>query len=756
MQKQFIKCSILVVIGLLFFNSGYAVFAKDVFQQSDQGNIYTFKDLGYSERIMLGPYDTERMQFSLPPTWNLSASTKITLRYSFTSNNVNTGTVFSEGNLGGMLIVSFNNIVIDTIMLENNTPSMVEITIPADALRPTSGNGRYSLSFFLDASFDCDEYTQSALIIAENSTVDFQYSEIDPVLDLSLFPRPLYQPDPLVPINTVMVVPANASKAEIQAALSASAGLGSITNGEMVIPLLAEDVLTQTLLEANNVIFVGTPSKLQLLDSINFLTPFIGGKVVINGAVDDDGIIQMAISPWNPARVVYFVGGNNDAAVLKAGQTLGTGYLISSGRPHISVIRSVNHDAVPSLISENQTFADLGYENQLIGVGESQYLTYNFFASAEQAASADGYLDVVTSRSDLIDYERSGVVVYVNGEFLGNLDFSEPSEDQITTTRMKFLPGVLNRGVNIIEIVGNLIPYDRCVYQDFVDSSMTVAESSLIHLPSASTIGGVGSGLLLDNFPTMFLTQKDLGDLSFVVSKDDPASWDYASRIAYYIGYRGGVSLPGLNVSFGDDVPAEIRDADNMIIVGRASLLPIVSELSDVMPAPFDAVTDEAIQPTMMVDYRLLPGVNVGYLELFESPWNSERAILGVMANSSDGLPYAGNMLVQEDSVELLGGNFAIIYGEQILSTDTRLGVSRDGLVSELPVAVTVTPSNNNDPNTDDGTITPPEVIDRPGWILPTLIFLVLVTLGVAGYLIYRTFFAEAKKAGTESDKKEK
>lgn len=753
MRNRTFKLSILLVVGLLFFNNAYVAFAKGMLQQVEPGNVYTFKDLGYSERVMLGPYDTERMQFSLPPTWDLNANTKIVLRYNFTSNNINTGTTFSTGNLSGMLIVSFNNIVIDTVILEHNVPAMLELTIPAEALRPTSGNGRYSLSFFLDASFDCDDFSQSALVIAENSTVDFQYTEVPPVLDLALFPRPIYQPDPLFPINTVMVVPVDASKAELQAALSASAGLGSITNGEMVIPLIAEGNLTQTVLEANNVIFVGNPSKMQLLDSVNFQTPFVDKKVVINGAVDDDGVIQMAVSPWNPARVVYFVGGNTDAAVIKAGQTLGTGYLIASGRPHISIIRSVNHDAVPSLTSENQTFADIGYDNQLMGIGASQYLTYNFFATAEQAASADGYLDIVTSRSDLIDFEKSGVVVYVNGEFLGNLDFSQPSEDQITTTRLKFIPGVLNRGVNIIEVVGSLIPYDRCVYQDFSDSSMTVSKSSLIHLPTTSPVGSIGNDLSLDNFPAMFLTQKDLGDLSFIVSKVDPASWDYASRIAYYVGYRGGVSLPGLDVSFGDDVPDEIKNENNLILVGRSSQLPVVSELAEVMPAPFDAITDEAIQPTMMVEYRLLPGVNVGYLELFESPWNSERSVLAVMGNSEDGLPYAGNMLLGEDSVEMLGGNFSIIYGEQVLNTDTRLGVSRDGLVSELPVAVTVTPSSNTNAG---GVTAPPQVIERPGWLIPTLIILILVTLMVAGYMIYRTFFASSKKTGVDQDKEEK
>jgi hypothetical protein len=145
--------------------------------------------------------------------------------------------------------------------------------------------------------------------------------------------------------------------------------------------------------------------------------------------------------------------------------------------------------------------------------------------------------------------------------------------------------------------------------------------------------------------------------------------------------------------------------------------------------------------------------VNVGYLELFTSPWNSQNAILAVMANSADGLPLAGNMLLQEESVGRLGGNFSIIYGSQILNTDTRLGVSAKGLVSELPVAVVATSAANDQGTTN--TSAPPVVISRPKWIIPALIVLVLAIIVVSAFALRRSSFNSSKKSNSEQGKKE-
>lgn len=752
MRKNIYKFFVLSQIILLLFTGIGTVSAKDLLQQTEQDSIYTFKELGYTERVMMGPYDSARLIISLPPTWELTTNSKITLRYKFNSTNTITGTAFQDGRVGGFLTVRFNGVVIDTIVLDQYLPVVRELSIPAEALTPVTEDGRHVLSIFMDASFDCDKGSQSTFVLSADSAIDLQHTEVPPVIDLAQFPNSIYRPDPLIPINTVMVIPDQPSEVELQAAMAASSGIGSVTNGEMVIPLITVGSLNQDVLSTSNLIFVGSPTKFPVLGSVEFPIQVANNKLSINGAQDDDGIIQMAPSPWNPARVAYFISGNTDVGILKAGQTIGTGYIVTSGRPDISVIRSVTPQSNQGVIAENQTFADLGYGNRLMGIDYEQEVTYSFFASAEQAASTDGYLDLIVSRTSLIDKEKSGVSVLLNGDLIGTIGFTETTEDQIVITRFKFFAGLLNRGENYIDIISNLVPLDVCSTQAVSGATITIAESSLIHLPTTSPVAGLGNEVFLNSFPAMFLTQKDLSDLSIIVPSNDPVSWNYASRIAYYVGDRGGVTISDISVAFGENVSDEVRSTKNMILVGRASILPVVSEMGSAMPAPFEAGSDEAIQPSMMVNYRLLPGVNVGYLQLFTSPWNTDKVILAVMANSPEGLPLAGDMMVTDTSIEKLGGNFSIIYGAQVLNTDTRLGVGSGGLVSELPVAVTVTPSGIS----QDSQNTPatPEIEGRPTWIMPVLLVLLFASLVVVGIAIRRSFAGSAKKMNVEQDKK--
>ncbi|MBK7454023.1 MAG: cellulose biosynthesis cyclic di-GMP-binding regulatory protein BcsB [Anaerolineales bacterium] len=222
-------------------------------------------------------------------------------------------------------------------------------------------------------------------------------------------------------------------------------------------------------------------------------------------------------------------------------------------------------------------------------------------------------------------------------------------------------------------------------HSQYVNTSLTIGQSSLLHLPVSSEPIGTAKNLYLDNFPSMFITDRNLADLAFVVPANDPTSWDYAAKIAYYIGAKGGISVADFKVVFGEDVPEDIRAERNLIMVGKASTLPIISEINDQLPAPFEAGKDEAIQPAMLVNYRLLPNVSVGSVQLLTSPWASDRAILTVMGNTDQGIPMAGEVLVKDNLVNQLNGNFSILYGDQILTTDTRLGLVKEGVVGGLP-----------------------------------------------------------------------
>lgn len=754
MKKIFL---FILVVGqlLVMFGGGVSpVYADYSNQISTTDSIFTFKELGYSERLMIGPYDSVRLFFSLPPTWKLETAATISLRFSFAGGNNSSGVTGQGTIIGGVLSVVFNNVIVDTIVLDQNGPFAREISIPAEALKPVSNDGRNVLALVFDASVDCDRLdVKSTLIVSSASEIDLQHTTVAPSVDLANFPVPIYQPQALIPTTTALVIPDEPTIGEIQSALAVMAGLGSITNGELNVQLVTANKLTTDIRNSSNLVFVGLASKFSDLQNIVLPVSVANGKLDLIGLKEGDGLVQIALSPWNQANILLIVSGNDDEGVIKAGQALGSAPIVTSGRPDISVISSISPLSSGEVVLEDRTFSDLGYDNQAIGGTNGQYLSYDFFASSEQTFSTDAYIDLVISHSKLLNFDRSSVTVILNSNVIGSLQFSDQSE-QVETTRIKVLSGILRRGNNKLEIVSDLVPNNDCAAPNSSNTTLTIGQSSLVHLPSSGQLGDTAKNLYLNNFPFMFVTDKNLADLAFVIPSNDSTSWDYAAQIAYFIGSKGNAPVADFKVVFGDDVPDDVRENRNLIVVGRASTLPIISDLNEALPAPFESGKDEAIQPAMLVNYRLLPNISVGYIQLLSSPWNPERAILTVMGNTEQGIPMAGRILVQDDLINQLNGNFSILYGDQILTTDTRLGPTTGGIAGQLPVVVTSIPPVTL-------TSLPAginEIQGRAGWLLPVLVISTIIIVLLIVILVVRnsiTSVASKPKKETieESDK---
>ena len=695
-------------------------------QASQLENIFLFQQLGYSEKLLTGPFDSTNLFFSLPANVKLAPGSSVFLKYALAWSG-GSSEVPSPAGVSGTLLVYFNDELIDTIVLSNDSPLEKEIAIPEKALNSVDPDGRYRLRLFLNADVNCKyDNVHTTLLVSQTSLFNLQYAQVTPVADLTLLPRPIYQPDSILPNSALIIVPDNPEAFELQAALTVMAGLGSITNGQLNAGLVTSSKLTPELSAANQLIFVGMAKNFPELQTVNFPIAISPTGVAVDQNHNSDGVIEIGLSPWSQAHNVLFVGGNTEDAVIKAGQAFSTGTIIAVEKPDVSLIATVNPTSQETISLQDQTLKDLGYESQTLGLFGENYFAYTFYASPEQASSAGAYIDLTVSHSDLIDYESTGLTVLLNGETVGGLQLAKESP---ITTQIKFVPGILRRGINRLEIVSDVTPYYSCYSTDLLSTWITVSDSSNIHLPVSDQKLNLGDSANLRDFPYMFLENRNLSDLAFVLASNDPVSWDYASRVAYYIGAKGNVPLVNLYATYGDNISDEVMQNYNLLAFGQSSTLPFMSEINDLLPAPFKSGSDEAVQPSMLVNYSLLSNTSVGYLQLLPSPWNPDHVIMAVLGNTADGVPMAGVTLTQDDLVARLAGNFAVLYTDQVVTTDTRLGISKESIIAQLPVAVTVTPLPE--------TIAPPtataQIESRPSWILPVF---GIVTVSLVGFLV--------------------
>ncbi|MGC8856509.1 MAG: cellulose biosynthesis cyclic di-GMP-binding regulatory protein BcsB, partial [Anaerolineae bacterium] len=291
----------------------------------------------------------------------------------------------------------------------------------------------------------------------------------------------------MFPISSAIVLPDSPSADELRAAMTISAAFGRMSTGRMSLTLLSQSQVTPEIQSSYHLIFVGKPAALSMLSAIKWPATLAGNAINSAGMQADDGILQMANSPWNPGRMLLWVGGNTDAGVLKAAQALSSGDL----KPLLERDKVIIADIQPFVtapveeslkIPPDRKFSDLGYDIRKVdGVGFKQ-LDYIFYLSPGLVPSEKPYIDLAFNNSSLLDPSTSSMVVYVNGVQIASERLSEDTS-VLTTKRILIPENLVRMGENLISVQANLFPITACSLFTFNSLWLTIYPESVLHLP---------------------------------------------------------------------------------------------------------------------------------------------------------------------------------------------------------------------------------------------------------------------------------
>ncbi len=666
--------------------------------------VLTFEALGTPVIWMQGPFSSERLRFSLPANWMLQEGAELTLiaHASFAGEGIPSGTLTDY--IGAALQVSFNGRSITSLPLRSGN-AVYQVKIPAAALKSTRSDGRHEISLFLDAGIDCEYgFHHTFVEISGDSSITLPYAEAAISTDLRRLPYPIFQPDLVVPRSAVLIMPDAPSADELQAVLNVMAAFGRMSNRELSLTAIPLAELTEAMRGESHLIFVGKASSFPLLAQHSLPAPIQASRFNFSGLQDADGLLQMVPSPWNAGRTMLIVGGNSDEGVVKAAQALTTGTLLTSTRSDVSVVESV-HPNLPTgirtaegvpLTSSDVTLAELGIDTQTVtfnssgaGIG-SIYVP--FAIPPGVSPGKDAYLDLAFSNSALIDYERSGLTVYLNNTLVGSARLSEETT-QGAIQRIALPLSAFRPGQNLITIDVALTPLDNCVSTGFENLWVTVFSDSRLHLPLIQATAQTVSRLRnLSDYPSPFTDDPTLGTTLFVLPEKDVQAWQTASALAYDLGGRSPGAIFNLEAVF-NTVPETIRSGRHVIVVGQPSQLPILSELAESLPASFEPGSNIALLDNQHVVYRISTDKSLGYLELLISPWDERYMVLAVLGTTPEGVTFAGNALIVSSIRNTLKGNFAVIDGMTALVADTRIGTGSGTLAESLGPDMTIQPT---------------------------------------------------------------
>jgi hypothetical protein len=745
-MKKISSIFILMFVASLFFTPTFAYAQTDVQPTSSPGeavvgatqsallqgeNVYSFRDLGYSDQIMNGPYDYMRYRFSLPNTWALNNATTVQLNI----KNIMTSTnPISESALvaatGATLDISFNSKWVTTLVLDWSGERIVTIPIPSDVLSTTTG--QYTLSIYLDAGIDCEFEHQTTVVISADSTMDLQHDQINPIVDLTQFPRPIYQQNSLIQKTdststtgltpVVIVTPENPSVGELQSALTISAGFAHLSGGDLPVSISTASALTDEILGSSNLVFVGKGPGFETLSAVSLPAAYSGTKFNVPDAQPEDGVIQAAVSPWNSMNIVMVISGEADEGLIKAAQAVSTGTIQVGNRKDLAIVSEISPEDIIQSVPVDRTLADLGYASTQMGgmkYNLVDYLDVLFYVPAGQTIDGEGYIDVVFTNSAMLNMEQSGLSVLLNGQIIGGVEYSRESSENVTTQRITIPDFLLLPGMNQITIEANNHPLTYCSDLMYANAWTTVFDQTLIHLPLTPATEEAAGYTTLGNISGILTSSPNLESVSFVIAPNSPAAIDAAAKIAYQMGVDMNGDMVEFTAWYADQVPEDYRQDHDLILVGKPSELPLITELGEKLPAPFESGSNIAQESIFRVIYRLPEDTSIGYLELVDTPWSSGRTILAVLGTTDTGILDSANALSTSELSSKLGGDFAVVRGEQILTSDSRLGIGTGNISATLVPDATPEVLATTVPANPSSAAIP--LSYQTGWILPVV-----------------------------------
>ena len=680
---------------------------------------------------MTGPYDTYRFTFSLPSDWKITPGAVLMLSLTSFSSAVALGATNAGTSAGGTLTVRLNNNTLDVVPLNTIGDIEQKINIGPSDFTSINTDGSMTLDLSLESGTACLANDNLSLLIQPTSYFNMPHNLVAPDTSLVNFPRPIYQGS-FIPDSALIVLPDHPTSAELQAALTTAAGLGSLSGNALQLDMTTignfrPNDANSTQGTANHLIFVGKPSTLSVLNQLHLPLPVNGGQFQTTGGGPDDGVIQMIGSPWSASHTALVVSGNTDRGIIKAAQAISTGVLRPNSLPNLAIVKDVNPAAISPSQSVDQTLADLGMTGGMF-VGRGDFgNSFNFTIPPGRTITSDASFELEYGNSALLNYDRSSIVAYVNGHPIGSVRMSDATAGQAINTAHMTIPSVaVVPGNNSLQFRVSLVPLDNCTPPATRGLWINVWPQSNLHLPVEAALVSPVTATDLAAYPAPFVYDISLSNTAFVLPKDDLDSWRGAMRIAAGMGAQTNAPVSELSVFYREEISAAQRAQYDLVVIGQPAQTPFVSDINQFLPAPFSSGSNIATENNFQVTYRIPPDSPMGYVEMLPSPWNSNNVILAALGNTTQGVDWAVSALVDPNLQAKLAGNIAVINGNQIVSTDTRVTNVTTGASPAGAPAISATPAVSN--------ILAPAP-SQNGWIIPVMvvaIILIVVILIVA------------------------
>ncbi len=597
-----------------------------------------------------GIYDESRLAFTKPLDWQIK-SVKAQIRYRHspalyaTRSNL---TVMINGASLGSIPLNRKEGEIGTAVF--NVPlaqlqNYNQITIAAlQNNSPTCTQDPYDPSLWTE--------------ILPDSKIVFDFLPQPVPLDFSRFPYPIFDELSLYPNQLTYLQPAKVDDTWLTASARFQAALGRLADFRRLDTSIVKAV--DDVKPGERLVVIGTPAQQPALKSLDLPLPLENNQV-LDGKQKvlppDVGVLMLTTTPDNKAPVLVATG-NGPVGVAKAAQFLvqsrerkiGTGQIIIV--KELAEVPSPPARSWPGYLPLSETFqlSDLAnrnnepYKDITVRGSDSPPIEIDFralpddqFTSGNSMTLSYSYGPQINAKTSLVEVKLDGVALV--GKRLTSIDGGNRESLNIA------LPGNLIKPTSKIQVDFRLDARERRSCSRVTDQQLW----GTLHADTSFSLKRTNAVQLPDLMPLQygfpFAAPQDLSTTAIVVPKN-PSTSDLLTLLEFSgrLGRLSKADSVKLAAYTASSLPKDLQKKHHLVGIGTSSNFPFPEAFSS--GGGFE-LKDSLERLLNQSEVQTSPD-NDGVIKEIISPWNKERVLLLLSAQTEKGLKQVQDFLRQD------------------------------------------------------------------------------------------------------------
>ncbi len=496
--------------------------------------------------------------------------------------------------------------------------------------------------------------------ILPDSAVVFNYQRQEVPLSFSRYPYPIFDNLGLETNEVVYLQPTQATQTWLTSAARFQASLGRMADFRPMETRAVADLADVK--PSEKVVIIGTPAEQPAIAAFKKELPLtLNGNQILDAnqrpVPEDTGVLILSKTKPQSGAPVLIITGNSPRGVANASRYLTQLGSRKLGTGQVVLVPKVNEVPTPAprqwsrylpevnnfALSDIKTQADgKPFNDVTVRGGGAPAIEIDFRALPDDRFLRGSSMNLVYSYGPQINPRTSAVEVLIDDTFIGGARLDSEAGENRKNLKVD-LPANLIKPDSKLKVYFRMNPrepFDKqnCVTPPDQQLSGTLHADTSFDLKRETSVQLPDLDKLRFGFP--FAAPQDLSKTSIVLSQN-PSSTDIVTMLEFSerlgrLSQRNsndGDSVK-LNVYTPESLPQASRDGDNLVVIGTREKLPFANEIFkaaglNLGGAFLRANADTAVQT---------PQDGQGMIKQILSPWNGERVVLALTAQTENGL----------------------------------------------------------------------------------------------------------------------